>query len=500
MAFRNLFLPGLKRMYWLNLLALFLIQQVCGQPFHNLNFQQTCDLSKTGLCYWDLSWGGKDAVRPVILDGQSCLVIKSKTENAVGFAEQTAHFDISNAEAIITISALIKADSIVGKGAGLNIGLYDASGTLIATKDMGGFYSLDWIRGTQAWKNYSISIVSPVATEKIKVGAILYGKGNAYYKDYHVTITPITNRQPSALAIQFIEAACDTIALNSLVRDSIDFEQLKKVAFMIAGNAKTYRDCYLAINYLLESLRPFGDEHSFFMTAEEAKNWENEGSQISQVAYPTFKMIDSCGYILVPPFHGGNQNQILSFADSLQRGILQLYNAKNKGWIIDLRQNTGGNMAPMVAGLGPLFSSEKLGSLIDVNGKSNSWHYKSGKYFWDNDTGWTVSKAVVLLKKMPIAVLTSAQTGSSGEAIVVSFIGNEMTRLFGQPTWGLTTGNGCFKLKDGSEIYLASTTYADRNGNIYNDRITPDFMIDHGEIKETDGVMAIATKWILAQQ
>ena len=192
-----------------------------------------------------------------------------KTESAVGFAEQTAQFDTAKGTAIITISALIKSDTIEGKGAGLNIGLYNQSGTLIATKDMGGFYSLDWIRGTNEWKKYSISIISSTATKKIKIGVILYGKGTAYYSDFRVTITPIKNRHPSKLAIQFIEAACDTIKTNSLVRDSINIGQLKRTALMIAGNAKIYSGCYLAINYLLESLRPFGDEHSFFMTAKE---------------------------------------------------------------------------------------------------------------------------------------------------------------------------------------------------------------------------------------
>ena len=230
------------------------------------------------------------------------------------------------------------------------------------------------------------------------------------------------------------------------------------------------------------------------------KNWENEGSQISKVEYPTFKIIDTCGYILVPPFHGGNQNQILAFADSLQKGIQQLYNANIKGWVIDLRQNTGGNMAPMVAGLGPLFSSEKLGSLIDVNGKPDSWYYKSGKYFWDNDAGWSVPNPVAVSNKLPIAVLISGQTGRSGEAVVVTFIGNDITMLFGQPTLGLTTGNGSFKLKDGSEIYLASTIYAHRNGNKYKGSITPDFIVADNRNTESDLVITTATKWILSRQ
>ena len=488
-----------KKFYIGCLTLLFFFSHASGQSFSNLNFQDTCISSKTGLCHWDLSWGDKESVRQQIVDSSMCLSITGKAESAVGFAEQAALYDVAKGMTIISISAFIKSENIIGKGAGLNIGLYDNEGTLVSTKDMGGVYSLNWIRETSPWKKYSISIVAPLKTAKVKIGAILYGKGKAYFKNYKVNIVSIDGRKPSKLAIDYIEGACDTIKINSLVRDSIDIEQLKRNALKIAGNAKQYSDCYLAISYLLESLRPFGDEHSFFMSAAEVKNWENEGSQIDKIEYPIFKMIDSCGYIFVPSFHGGNRKQILSFADSLQNGIQALYDSGIKGWIVDLRQNTGGNMAPMVAGLGPLFSNEKLGSLINVNGKPNSWYYKNGKYFWDADTGWSVSKPVTLSNRFPIAVLVSERTGSSGEAVAVSFIGNEKTKLFGQPTWGLTTGNGNFELQDGSQIFLASTVYADRDGKKYGGKIRPDFIQDTSEKGENDLVVATALRWLLSK-
>jgi C-terminal processing protease CtpA/Prc len=73
--------------------------------------------------------------------------------------------------------------------------------------------------------------------------------------------------------------------------------------------------------------------------------------------------------------------------------------------------------------------------------------------------------------------LVSNQTGSSGEAVVVSFIGNANSILVGTATWGLTTGNGSFSLKDGSQIFLASTVYADRNGRLYHGSIEPDIPV-----------------------
>jgi C-terminal processing protease CtpA/Prc len=281
--------------------------------------------------------------------------------------------------------------------------------------------------------------------------------------------------------------------MHSLLRDSINISKLKYLALEIAGNAKIYSDCYLAIDFLLGSLRPYGDEHSFFMSPEEVKNWKNEGSQVSKIRFSTAKIMDGCGYILVPPFHGGNPKQMLAFADSLQKQIQFLSNAGIKGWILDLQENTGGNMEPMIAGLGPLFSSEKLGSLIDVNKQPDSWYYKNGKYYGDDYRGWNVTHPVHFDSKLPIALLTNNQTGSSGEAVVVSFIGNANTKRFGQSTWGLTTGNGSFDLEDGSKIFLASTIMSDRNGKEYTGSIPPDVDLTG---KTQEEVIQAAVKWI----
>jgi len=347
--------------------ALTCLAQAKAQNFRNLNFEQACDTSKTGLCFWDLSWGSKGAVKQDIQNGTPSLFISGTKENSVGFTEQASVFTPTKDIRTITVSATMRSDSIEGKGAGLNIGLYDKDGQLLAFKDMGGFYSVEWVKGTNDWKDYSISLVCPVDVAKIKIGVILFGKGKLWCKNYKVSFTSIAGRKANKLATKYITAACDTIIKNSLVRDSINITSLKETALQIAGPAKKYSDCYLAVSYLLESLRAYGDHHSFLMKAAEVANWKNDGSSVSKIEFPSSRIINDCGYILVPPFHGGNQKIILAYADSLQSAIRKLEGSGIKGWIVDLRLNTGGNMEPMIAGLGPLFSSDKLGSLVHVN-------------------------------------------------------------------------------------------------------------------------------------
>ena len=65
----------------------------------------------------------------------------------------------------------------------------------------------------------------------------------------------------------------------------------------------------------------------------------------------------------------------------------------------------------------------------------------------------------------------------------------------GQPTMGLTTGNGEFELPDGSFMYLASTKMVDRNGQIYSSQIEPDVIINSSKISE-ESIIDFARLWI----
>ncbi len=466
-----------------------------GQSFANLDFEKRCDSSKTGFCEWKLSWGTSKAVIPGTALKNNYLLIKGDQDQSVGFAEQEKFIQKVDGLRILKVTARIRSINVIVRGAGINVGIYDSTGLLISTRDMGGFYSLKWVKGTKDWKTYSIEIVCPEETHKIKIGAILYGKGEAGFDNYTVSLISVKGRKPSKLARQYINAVIDTIAKHSLVRDSINILDLQSKAWEIAGNASTYRDCHLAVSYLLESLRPYGDHHSFLMSPEEVKNWKNATDPDGGIEFCKYKKIGDFGYVTVPPFHGGNIKLMKAYSDSLHLALRKLEDMHIKGWIIDLRQNTGGNMTPMIAGLGPLFDVEKVGSLVDVEGNRQSWYYKNGHYIWESDTILSVPHPVKLRSKLPIAVLISSKTGSSGEIVVISFISNHKTKLFGEPTWGLTTGNGAFDLPDGARMMMASTEMADRNGKLYRGRIEPDEKVEASS-NGNDKVLYAAIDWL----
>jgi C-terminal processing protease CtpA/Prc len=96
--------------------------------------------------------------------------------------------------------------------------------------------------------------------------------------------------------------------------------------------------------------------------------------------------------------------------------------------------------------------------------------------------------------KAPVAALQGPRTASSGEATLLSFVGRENTRRFGEPSMGLSTANGAYKLGDGATLVLTTALMADRGGQVYGGRIPPEEAVK-GE-KETEEA---ALRWLEAQ-
>ena len=453
------------------IVILFLLSCSKQEPiFTDLSFENKC-IGGSDDCVWKKSWGKKTCCNIQTIDKNSFLEMTGTEENSVSFIEQEAIIPERNGMKILTVSAMIKTIDVKGKGAGLNIGIYDGDNELIANKDMGGFYSLDWEKGYSDWKKAKLSIVSPTNAYKVKIGAILYGKGKVYFDDFEIQLIDIKENRND---VAYIAQAIDIIRNNSLVRDSVNFEELQAKASSIA----TASNNDLALEYLLGSLKKYGDDHSFLMKAEEAKSWEANENPESTIDFPSVRIEKSIGVITVPPFHSGNEKLMIEYADSLHKGLSFAFSNELKGWIVDLRKNTGGNMEPMIVGLGPLLDSGKIGSLVDINGENEYWYYKDGHYYWEKEKGISLDDPFTLNKKLPVVVLTSEQTGSSGEVVVISFIGNTKTTSMGKPTWGLTTGNGEFELEDGTKLFMASTKMVDRNGIVYSSKIQPDYVIE----------------------
>jgi len=299
----------------------------------------------------------------------------------------------------------------------------------------------------------------------------------------------------------YLDEVFKIVEEHSIRRDSVDFNEIKREAYARLKNASSIESCYPIVKIILIDL---GDRHSFFLPKEQVEEWQSTSKAVDSNKMITFKsklLNRNIGYIHMNGFSSGDSVSIRQYADSLQNEIKSIDNEKLKGWILDLRENTGGNCWPMLTGLGPLLGNGICGYFIDNNKKKSSWFYRDGESGINSLTITKIRKRPYkLLNDLnPIAILTGSQTLSSGEVIVTAFHKKSNTRSFGESTGGLSTGNANFMLSDGSMILLTSSIYADREGNIFGKRIEPDEKITNSDQsigQPNDPVIKRALNWI----
>ncbi len=302
---------------------------------------------------------------------------------------------------------------------------------------------------------------------------------------------------------KYVEQVLTIIEKYSLRRDSIDLKKMRENASTQVASAKSIKDCYPIVQTMLYELN---DHHSHFMTKEDTKAWKSTSSTTSRYTeeldpFMGIVLNGDIGYLNMNGFASGDSISLIDYSTKLQTLIKSLDSNRIKGWILDLRQNGGGNCWPMLTGIGPLLGDGICGYFINNNNIASSWFYNEGAAGIQSNEFVKVSgKGYKLMKNNnPIAVLTGANTASSGEVVVTAFRQKENTRSFGEPTAGLSTGNATFELSDGSMLVLTTTVYADRKGNRYGGRIVPDSSVkfSYQEIaSDTDQVIKAAIEWI----
>lgn len=278
---------------------------------------------------------------------------------------------------------------------------------------------------------------------------------------------------------EYVKYTYDIVFTNSIYAKELDREGIERVGMEIANSAISYEECEPAIQHIIDALRQKGDTHTHLVTEKKKKEREKEEIE------PKCQIIDNCGYILVPGITGFDQEKLSTYIHKLQGFLKEMDEKDIEGWIIDLRMNDGGNMEPMIVGMGPLFDSEILGSFIFNNGRKDTWGYREGKYIYNDMEDKWIDNPTVLSKKRKIAILIGGNTASSGEMLLISFLGNDNVKTFGNNTSNYLTGVNVFELPDKKLLALATSQTADRKGRVYSTSIIPDEVCSNKDIIES---------------
>ncbi|MCL2727297.1 MAG: S41 family peptidase [Bacteroidales bacterium] len=295
-------------------------------------------------------------------------------------------------------------------------------------------------------------------------------------KDDSEIITPQTQPHFSDIAKDYLNEVLNIMEKNSIYRFKIDWGFLRYETFNAVSGANTIEHTYSCIR---RALTLIGDNHSSYRTSNGITFMGNSSITIRIESIATPEIPNDIGYVRVASFSGlSNDATAIDFAYQIQGQMKQQDHWGIKGWIVDLRNNTGGNMWPMLAGIGPILGEGVAGYFSYPDGRDISWGFKDGASVQNETYVITLLRDSynLLVPNPRVAVLLNSAVASSGEIIAVSFIGRENTKSFGSPTSGLSTSNQSFVLSDRAILNLTTAYQADRNKRKYGVPINPDQM------------------------
>lgn len=289
--------------------------------------------------------------------------------------------------------------------------------------------------------------------------------------------TPPTSVATQPAVTAYLDQIINLMRANSINRLTIDWTALRDDVMAAASGAQTVDDAIPAIRLAITRL---ADGHTSYRSANGVTVFVGLRS-CAPAPLAAVNPPPNIGVVRVTSF-SGTPEAATAFARQIQDTIAAADRDDLAGWIVDLRSNGGGNMWPMIAGVGPLLGEGPLGYFIGPTGGETLWEYRGGSSLSGGFPATTVSPAYQLRRPQPrVAVLSNIGIASSGEATLIAFRLRPNTRSFGEASCGLSTANSTFTLSDGATINLTSSVMADRARNRYGDRVVPDEVITDQE-------------------
>jgi len=287
--------------------------------------------------------------------------------------------------------------------------------------------------------------------------------------------TPVRPTGMSPAARTYLTQLIDIMQANSINRKTIDWPAFRQTVVGVDSNEQTIVDLYPKIRAALAML---SDHHSFYQGPDSINI--NSPPLPGACRDPTPSAVQvpaDIGYVKVGSFSGTGAVET-AFAQSIQDAVRAADRDDLAGWIVDLRNNRGGNMWPMVAGLGPILGDGRAGAFVDPDGGTTWWGYQDAASIYNGEPLVSVTRPYRVLRANPrVAVLTDCGVASSGEAVAIGFRARRNARSFGTATYGLSTANDEFPLTGGGTLFLCVSTMADRTGVTYGRAVVPDEVI-----------------------
>lgn len=307
-----------------------------------------------------------------------------------------------------------------------------------------------------------------------------------------------THRDPGPVA--YLDHALHLLRTKHINRAAADWPAIEATARSRIRDAKTPADTYPAIREVLERL---GKKHSVLVEARPKRHAGfasgNSPQPVPALQMPLPRGIIArarVGVVWLPSLNTLGDGGLAAgqrYASELRSLLARLDGEAACGWLVDLRQNGGGNMWPMLNGLDPLLGKAPFGHFVVGASETQRWVRTAEGIAASSDVHPAAEPGFFLKHAdAPVAVLIGPQTASSGEMLVIALLGRSDVRTFGAPTAGLSTANETYPLGDGAMLAITTMTVRDRLGRDYRGPIRPD------QRTEGDTTEIAAVEWLEA--
>lgn len=250
----------------------------------------------------------------------------------------------------------------------------------------------------------------------------------------------------SPQAKEYLDRAITLFRERHINATKMDWPALTQQAYGAADGAKTTADTYPAIWLIIKSL---GEKHTLFVDPDQARaiatGKPSGDARPKPLVLPEgTQLANGIGVIRLFGFIG-TVDQGKLYAATAQAKISDMKAHGACRFVLDLREDTGGNMYPMLNGVSGLLEPGVLGTFLSPNGQYSAWVLKDGVVAVLPPQN-TLPRASRTSTTLPVAVLIGSHTGSAGEFTAMSFEGRPNTRFFGAPSAGFVTANSPFPL------------------------------------------------------
>lgn len=299
---------------------------------------------------------------------------------------------------------------------------------------------------------------------------------------------------------KYIDTALIIMQTRALAANEIDWVKTRETAFALVPEAKSYKDAFPAISFAFQQLK---DHHGMWANEDTmykypapfnldsliSKGVKEEYLKGNRIVTRFFEQ-EQIAYLRIPGMIVFKQVDIDLLANRLRDSLCMLLSKKPKGMVIDLRMNAGGNSAPMISGVSPIFGDGIVGYGVDKDKNISSTNeIKNGILIDDNGQPLAaVKQSCQFESPIKIAVLIGPSTASSAEILAVFLKQLSNTRLFGSPTGGFCNATEGFLFKNNQGYLLLTVNkIADAHRKVYEDMfVTPDVLIDNRNDNFTD--------------